>query len=266
MRETDGATLTGGMPCLRIGAGQPLVLLPGLTAHHRPPRGLDRRFQLGQCALLARGREVWWVNRRAGLPSGASMADLADDYAMALRRQFGEPVDVVGVSTGGSVALQLAADHPGVVRRLVIVSSAYQLGPFGHVCQRETAAALRADQPRRASAAMMSIVGAHRVTRRAMRVLGRLLGPAFLGRPDTDLLATLEAEDVFDLRDRLAGISAPTLVVGGGRDACYGRELLEQTAAMIPHGTALIYPRKGHLGIQSRQIATDILVFLARSL
>jgi pimeloyl-ACP methyl ester carboxylesterase len=138
---------------------------------------MDLRFQSGQCALLARGREVWWLNRRAGLSPATSMAELARDYATALRHQFGEPVDVVGVSTGGSVALQLAADHPEVVRRLVVVSAAYRLGPFGHTSQRETAQALRAGRRRHASAAMMSIIGAHRTTRRVMRLLGWVLGP-----------------------------------------------------------------------------------------
>jgi pimeloyl-ACP methyl ester carboxylesterase len=39
--------------------------------------------------------------------------------AAGIRRWFAEPIDVLGVSTGGSVALQVAADHPEVVRRPV---------------------------------------------------------------------------------------------------------------------------------------------------
>ncbi|MEV4899445.1 LuxR C-terminal-related transcriptional regulator, partial [Nonomuraea sp. NPDC055795] len=35
---------------------------------------------------------------------------------------FGGPVDVLGMSSGGSLALQLAADHPEAVRRVVRVS------------------------------------------------------------------------------------------------------------------------------------------------
>jgi pimeloyl-ACP methyl ester carboxylesterase len=47
----------------------------------------------------------------------------ADDVA-ALLDQLGVPrVDVMGFSNGGSVALQLAIRHPGVVRRLVFASS-----------------------------------------------------------------------------------------------------------------------------------------------
>lgn len=264
MSEGNDAVLASGMACLRIGAGRPLVMLPGLTAHHDLPRGMDRGFQRAQCSPLARNREVWWLNRRAGLPPGTTMADLAGDYAAALRQQFGEPVDVLGVSTGGSVALQLAADHPETVARLVIVSAAYRLGPYGRACQRETARWLRAGSTRRASAAMMSILGAHATTRRFMRILGWLLGPVIFGRAGTDLLATIDAEDAFDLHDRLAGITAPTLVIGGGRDACYGRELFEQTAALIPGGAALILPRHGHLGVQNRRIAREVLEFLAR--
>lgn len=75
----------------------------------------------------------------------------------------------------------------------------------------------------------------------------------------------MEAEDVVDLHDRLADIAAHTLVVGGGRDARCGRELLEQTAELIPHGAPLIYPRKGHMGVQNRRVARDILAFLDSS-
>lgn len=41
------------------------------------------------------------------------MTDLVDDAAGALEEGFGEAVPVLGMSTGGSLALQLAADRPG---------------------------------------------------------------------------------------------------------------------------------------------------------
>jgi pimeloyl-ACP methyl ester carboxylesterase len=81
-----------------------------LTADHRPPHGSDLRFELKQLRPLARQRTVWWVNRRQGLEPNVSMADIADDYAEVLRTTFDDPVDVMGISTGGSVALQLTVD------------------------------------------------------------------------------------------------------------------------------------------------------------
>ncbi|MGW0007317.1 alpha/beta fold hydrolase [Nocardia grenadensis] len=58
------------------------------------------------------------------------MAGLGDEHADALRAEFGEPVVVLGVSSGGSIALQLAAEHPDVVRKLGVVLAARQLDPL----------------------------------------------------------------------------------------------------------------------------------------
>ena len=67
---------------------------------------------------------VYLVNRKPGLKSGSSLDDLADQYADAITHQFTDPVHVVGISTGGSVA-QLLAIHDGpLVRRLVLFASA----------------------------------------------------------------------------------------------------------------------------------------------
>jgi pimeloyl-ACP methyl ester carboxylesterase len=67
--------------------------------------------------------QVFYLNRRPGLPSGLTMPMVAGEHAEALQAAFGGPVDVLGVSTGGSIAQQVAADHPQVVRRLVLIST-----------------------------------------------------------------------------------------------------------------------------------------------
>lgn len=54
------------------------------------------------------------------LPRGAGIADFAAVVAEALD---GERVNVVGVSLGGLVAQELAAGHPGLVDRLVLVDT-----------------------------------------------------------------------------------------------------------------------------------------------
>ena len=141
-------TVGAAMPYLCLGTGPPLVCLPGLSAHHRAPRGMDRLGQVQLMKPFAGARRVWWINRRPGLAGDCTMADIARDYAVALPGLFDEPVDVVGVSTGGSVALQLAADHPGIVRRLVLAASAYRLGEGGRAAQRRVAEHVRAGRTR----------------------------------------------------------------------------------------------------------------------
>ncbi|MFC4003242.1 alpha/beta fold hydrolase [Prauserella oleivorans] len=256
-------TLHGGMPYLRLGTGPPLLFLPGITPHHREPRGVDRRFQLQQLRYLAARRQVWWVNRRPGLPAHVTMEELARDYADSVHLvRFGEPIDVVEVSTGGSVALQLAADHPGLVRRLVVVSAACRLGPHGRTAQRRAAESLRAGRPRRAAASLVGTSGIGPLSGVVLGGVGWALGRAVVGDGDPDLLAMLEAEDGFDLEPRLGEITAPTLVVGGERDRFYGRDLLARTAARIPGGTLKVYPRTGHLTTTRRDAAEAALGFL----
>ncbi|PXY36508.1 alpha/beta fold hydrolase [Prauserella flavalba] len=262
--EIAHGTLHSDMPFLRLGSGRPLVFLPGITPHHRQPSGSEARFQLRQLRPLAEGRQVWWVNRRPGLAQHVTMAGLAADYAGAVHHlRFTGPVDVVGVSTGGSIALQLAADHPDTVRKLVVVSAAYRLGDAGREAQRQAAAWLRAGRPRRAAATVMRMLGTGPLSRGTLGACGWLAGKGVLGDGDPDVLATIGAEDQFDLESRLGDIAAPTLVAGGARDSFYGEELFTRTAALIPKAELTLYPGKGHLSTHVHEVAADVLAFLA---
>jgi hypothetical protein len=110
-RGVREGTLHGGLPYLAVGDGPPLVVFSGLTAEHANPTGLARRFQVQTLKPLARHFTVYAVNRRPGLPAGATIADLAGHYAEAIAHEFGGPVCVEGLSTGGSIAQQFAIDR-----------------------------------------------------------------------------------------------------------------------------------------------------------
>jgi pimeloyl-ACP methyl ester carboxylesterase len=257
--------LVDGMASLSLGAGPPLLLLPGLTPDHAAPRALARRLAFQQMRPYAAQRQVWWVGRRRGLARGATMADLAHDYATALRAWGEEPIDVVGISTGGSVGLQLAADHPELVNRLVLVASACRLGPRGRAGQRQVLAALEHGDHRGAAAQLLSLTAGGPVAARLLAAAGWALPGAVVGRGDPDLLATLRAEDAFDLTDRLDDVEAPTLVVGGEDDAVHGADLFRETAHGLRRGKAVVYPGAGHAAtVTHRRLAADVLGFLDR--
>jgi pimeloyl-ACP methyl ester carboxylesterase len=74
----------------------------------------------------------------------------------------------------------------------------------------------------------------------------------------TDLLATLDAEDEFDVRADLSRVTAPTLVIGGSRDVAYTTELFRGTAAGVRDGRVHIFPGWGH-GRTSMSSATGHL-------
>jgi len=252
----------GHMPYLSIGMGEPLVFIPGLVAHNEPPTGTERRFHAQLIMPFAHDRRVWWVNRRRHLSPNVTMGDLAGHYAAAMRAKFHAPVDVIGTSTGGSIALQLAMDHPDVVRRLVIVSSAYRLSARGIDSQRRLANLLRARHRRGAGAEAMAMQGDSPVSERILRGVGWMLGPTVFNKPYSDVLATITAEEQFDVRDRLHEITAPTLVIGGSKDAYYGEQLFTETANLI-HGARLaIYDGVGHSGTFGPRLVADVKRFL----
>lgn len=256
-------TWPGGLPFLSVGSGPPLVYLAGITPNHEPPQGSGRRFQARQLMLFAASRRVWWVNRRPGLNPDATMADIAADYARAMLLRFDEQVDVIGQSTGGSVALQLAADHPAVVKRLVVVSAAHRLSEEGRDAQLRVADNVLDGRPRAASAEAMRMLAAGPRSRPLLSGLGWLIGPTFLAHATSDLITTIRAEDAFELRDRLADIVAPTLVIGGERDAFYSAELFRQTADGIPRGRLALYEGRGHLAAtMDPRFVPDVLSFL----
>jgi len=255
-------TIGNGLAYLRLGEGPPLVFLPGLSAHHRPPQGLSRWAHVKEIKPFSRHHETWWLQRPVGLDPDTTMSDLATHYVDALAEQFGGPVDVLGHSTGGSVALQLAADHPSAVKRLVLVSSGCRLGPGGRDAQLQVARLLRRDQARRAGAVVMSMLAAGPVSRQAMACIGWTLGAAVMGTGDPDLLATINAEDAFDLTQRLDSVRTPVLVIGGERDAFYGGGVFEETASLLPHGRVVLCEGKGHMGAANPRVVREVLTFL----
>ena len=104
------------------GQGAPLVLLHG---------GLMTIETFGPVlAGLAESREVIAVEaqghgRTGPLDRPMSFEAMATDVAEVIRALGHGKVDVVGYSMGGSIALRLALDHPGLVNRLVVASSPF---------------------------------------------------------------------------------------------------------------------------------------------
>ncbi|MBM3940264.1 MAG: alpha/beta fold hydrolase [SAR202 cluster bacterium] len=248
----------GGLPFNRLGNGpEPLVVFRGLLPEHKPLSGVTARAMLSPFRPLARRYTVYVVTRRPGLPAGCTLADMADDYADMVRDEFGGPVRVIGISTGGSIAQHFAADHPELVRRLVLYSAAHRLGDEGRRFQRrlaELAGARRWAALAAESLAFMYLPKRGLARRAAVPAtwLVRLLAVALFRPPSdaSDYLVTIEAEDAFDFRDRLGEIRAPAL--------------FRETAAGMPRARLVLYERAGH-GPTGKRVTRDLLAFLAEN-
>jgi pimeloyl-ACP methyl ester carboxylesterase len=236
----------GPLPYAALGDGPPVAVLAGLS----PTTGLagDTMVRATAGPFAALPRRLFVFNRRPGLPRGMTMAQLAAEHADALRGIDGGPVDVIGSSTGGSIAQQLAADHPEVVRRLVLVSTACRLGPLGRDLQRRAAARIRAGADGRALALMAASIVPPRRGQLAAGLAGRLLGPRLVGGDLADMATTIEAEDAFDLA-RCPPVRAPTLILAGRDDRFYAPALFAETAALIPGADLRVFAGRGHITV-----------------
>ena len=251
----EGA-FANGVPYLRAGHGPPLLMASGLTSEHANPTGRWRTMAMSYVAPFAEHFTVSLTNRRPGLARGASISDIAADYASAIE-ELGEPAFVHGTSTGGSLALQLAIDRPDLVRRLVVSAAACRLSADGRRVQAELARLTEAGDARGVGSFLLGEM-APRPLAIPARGVGWLAGRMFATDDPSDTLVVLAAEDAFDGEADLGGIAAPTLVLGGGRDAFYSEELFRRTAAGIPDGRVVIFPGKSHLYVAGSAVPAGV--------
>ena len=250
-----------GLPYNRAGRGpRPLVIFPGLTFEHRPQFGM-----LSMYSFLREEYTLFAVQRRPGMPLGYTLADMGDDYAVMIREEFGGPVDVIGISTGGSIALHFAADHPDLVRKLVIHSSAHTLNNAAKALQLDVARLAQLGKWRKAWATIVRSIfpqrGAGKWLAQPLVWLSAWLLSLSAPHSPGDLVATVEAEDQHAFKERLPEIAVPTMVAGGADDFFYSPSLFRETAAGIPNARLCLYERMGHPA-GGRQFRSDVLAFL----
>jgi pimeloyl-ACP methyl ester carboxylesterase len=105
------------------GTGEPLILLHG---------GVGAIDMFGEILpLLSKAQQVIGADlqahgRTADIDRPLSFEAMADDIAALLKHLGIEKADVMGYSLGGGVALRTAVQHPGVVKKLVLVSTAFR--------------------------------------------------------------------------------------------------------------------------------------------
>lgn len=235
------------LPGLVRGRGRPIVYLPGLSLAHDPPLGLSGLLDRTLMRPLTRRFEVHWMGRRMGVPDGYSIEDFAADAATAISALFPHPVPVVGFSTGGLVALQLAVDHPEVVDRIVVIGAGPRLSPHARISEQRWAAYLEQGRPDAAWRELAEDVTRFPPAQSLLAATLARVGPWLTPTDVSDGVATARADVAFDATGSVAGIRCPTLFVIGLSDPSCELPVIQRARDAIPSGQLLALPRTGHL-------------------
>ena len=270
-RQPRNGTFPNGMEYLSWGSGAKTLLFiqggPGSTV----PRGLLRRtFRLQFDPFLRAGYTVWVVTRRRGMPPEHTIADIADDYAQLIADAFGGRVDlVVAESFGGMVGQYLAARHPDSFSHMAMVVTAAELSDWGKDVDSRMAAALAGGDTNGAGTVFAEYLLPGRRLMWLRRLIGRLISRRLLSGSDfpaQDVLTEAQGEMTFNSRAVLPLIRRPVLMICGGSDQFFPREVARETAGLIPDCTLIWYEGKGHLrAASSGRLARDVLAFAGRS-
>jgi pimeloyl-ACP methyl ester carboxylesterase len=183
---------------------------------------------------------------------------MADDTAAIIRKLKVGPVDVVGHSDGGDIALLLARDHPELVRKVVISGANLRgLPPEELEARKHWSAEQQAAKLQKLAAFLPPYFAADYA---AVSPDGAGHWMAMVAKCS----ALWNQSIVIDPAD-LAKIAAPVLVMAGDHDFTS----LEETAGIfkaLPHGQLIVVPATGHGTFQTRPelVNLSIAEFLER--
>jgi 3-oxoadipate enol-lactonase len=151
-------------------------------------------------------------------PGAFTIADLANDLAELLDKLGASTTHVVGLSIGGMVAQQFAADHASRVERLAVVGSPAFIPEDARPVFRQRAQSVREN----GSASIVEGTLERWLTpdfRKAHPEVIEQIGETIARTPPEGFARAAEAVCGFDVRDKLPSIKKPTLVVAGKHDA-----------------------------------------------
>lgn len=223
-------------------ATRTIVLLHGLGAN-----GSSWRPQVP--ALMAAGYRVLAPDLRgfgrSSYPGQTGIAEMAGDVAHLLRTVGDGPAHIVGLSMGGTVALQLALEQPALVRSLVLANTSARLRPWrldGWVYYglRYALLYLLTHQTQARLVARRTFPHPEQEELRCA-FAGQILQAnpyAYRG--------ALRALAFFNVLDSLAQVQAPTLVVSGEHDRTIPLATQRLLAEGIPGARHTIIPGAGH--------------------
>ncbi len=256
------------------GAGEPILLIPGL--------GLDHSYYRFGMPLLARHLQVLAVDprgigRSTKSPPPYTVEAWADDFAVMIDKLGFGPIHVLGSSLGGSMALALAQRHLGKLKSLMVVGGFSELDRATELNFRLR---LRLIEKLGMSDEVADYMGLWTLTR---KFINSDAGYVTM-RANQDIIRANSAESYSAFVEALLkwgrcqpgqereakfttlldSIALPTLVVTSDNDHLIPKELSDLIAARIAGAKLVVMPGAGHIPFmeQPAEVVRIVLAFL----
>jgi pimeloyl-ACP methyl ester carboxylesterase len=191
------------------------------------------------------------------------LTTLAEDMVGLLEYLKCGPAHMVGISLGGITALQLALDHPGLVRRLILINATARLFPDD--LRTTIYYVLRLLMVMTVGIERQAHLVAHRIFPLPEEALYRqMLIKQIMAADPSAYRRTMLALARFNVSSRLKSLKTPTLVLTGSLDTTILPHRQTQLAAGIPGARHIHIPAAGHAATVQRpdEVNSLILEFL----
>ncbi len=197
-------------------------------------------------------------------PSGYSIQDFAGDLAAVCRSAGLERCVAVGASFAGAVALQLAADHPGLVQGVVSVGGFAAMGPAGRDRMNRRAAAVE-EQGLAAVADAVVAAALGPTTHATNPSLVGLAKAGLLGNDRRAYAACARMVASADVTAALGRVKCPAMLVFGTEERVAPLPVQMELKRRLPQAVLRAIPRAGHLAFleQPDAFAAALMEFIA---
>lgn len=180
-----------------------------------------------------------------------------------MENQYRTPLDVVGISMGGAIALQIALTRPELVNRLVLTNTFACLRPrnlrsLTYLLRRFVISTLRG------SASQAEIVAFHLFPNPEQEELRKTITLLIRESDPRSYRTAMLALAAFDVRRRLAEIHTPTLVITAALDTTVTTDIQNELARGIAGARRVVIPEARHAVIadQPERFNAALLDFL----
>ena len=219
------------MDYLRFGKGRdPLVILPGLSVQSVMGLGdlIAEAYQ-----ILTEDYTVYLFDRRKDLPAVCPIREMARDTAEAIRALGLSRIALFGASQGGMIALCLAAENPDLVQKLVLGSSSAHVDESHYELFSRWIVLAKAGKARDLNLAFGEALYPKAVFEGARELL-LSQADSFTAEDLRRFVILAESLQGFDIREDLAKIACPVLVLGAKDDRVLGAEASEEIFRHLP--------------------------------